>query len=113
MKCPDCQDGYLIVKFSENRQYFLGCTNYQNNGKGCNKTLSAKEYYKLMGYDLTELDWLPKKEIKEENTKPQQKTIEYVTGNRKFWIKMRILKIVVKSIRNIKGTACLKLLKQS
>lgn len=81
MKCPDCQDGYLIVKFSENRQYFLGCTNYQNNGKGCNKTLSAKEYYKLMGYDLTELDWLPKKEIKEENTKPQQKTIEYVSHN--------------------------------
>ena len=81
MKCPDCQDGYLIVKFSENRQYFLGCTNYQNNGKGCNKTLSAKEYYKLMGYDVTELDWLPKKEIKEENTKPQQKTIEYVSHN--------------------------------
>lgn len=81
MKCPDCQDGYLIVKFSENRQYFLGCTNYQNNVKGCNKTLSAKEYYKLMGYDVTELDWLPKKEIKEENTKPQQKTIEYVSHN--------------------------------
>lgn len=81
MKCPDCQDGYLIVKFSEKRQYFLGCTNYQSNGKGCNKTLSAKEYYKLMGYDVSELDWLPKKESKEEKQKTQQKAIEYVSHN--------------------------------
>ena len=81
MKCPDCQDGYLIVKFSENRQYFLGCTNYQNNGKGCNKTLSAKEYYKLMGYDLSELEWMPEKEKRKEKAKPQQKNIEYVSHN--------------------------------
>lgn len=77
MKCPDCQDGYLIVKSSENHRYFLGCTNYQNNGKGCNKTISAKEYYKMMGYDTQELNWTEKKERKESKEKSQPEKIAY------------------------------------
>lgn len=57
LKCPDCQDGYLVVKSSKNGgECFLGCTNYERNGKGCNKTISAHEYYKMMGYDQSELD---------------------------------------------------------
>ena len=56
-KCPDCYDGYLIVKTPKNgAQSFLGCSNYKNNGHGCNKTLSMREYYKMMKFDLIELD---------------------------------------------------------
>ena len=57
MKCPDCYDGYLIVKTPKNgAQSFLGCSNYKTNGHGCNKTLSMREYYKMMKYDPSELD---------------------------------------------------------
>lgn len=81
MKCPDCQDGYLIVKSRDKRQYFLGCTNYQSNGKGCNKTLSAKEYYKLMGYDSSELELFPVKEMQKEKVEVIQKEIEPVNSH--------------------------------
>ena len=57
IKCPDCRDGYLVVKASRSGgECFLGCTNYERNGKGCNKTISAHEYYKMMGYSTSELD---------------------------------------------------------
>ena len=57
MKCPDCYDGYLVVKTPKNgAQSFLGCSNYKNNGHGCNKTLSMRDYYKMMKYDPAELD---------------------------------------------------------
>lgn len=57
MKCPDCYDGYLVVKTPKNgAQSFLGCSNYRNNGHGCNKTLSMRDYYKMMKYDPAELD---------------------------------------------------------
>ena len=56
MKCPDCYDGYLVVKPPKNgEQCFLGCSNYNANGHGCNKTLSMREYYKIMKYDLPEM----------------------------------------------------------
>ena len=57
LKCPDCQDGYLVVKAPKNgAQCFLGCSNYNKNGQGCNKTLSMRDYYKMMRYDLAEID---------------------------------------------------------
>lgn len=57
MKCPDCRDGYLVVKTPKNKsQCFLGCTNYKVNGQGCNKTISMREYYKMMEYPLSELE---------------------------------------------------------
>jgi len=46
MKCDKCRDGYLVVKDAENG-YFLGCTNYKPDGKGCNKTIGANEYFAL------------------------------------------------------------------
>lgn len=56
-KCPDCRDGYLVVKTPKNgAQCFLGCSNYNKNGQGCNKTLSMRDYYKMLRYDLTEID---------------------------------------------------------
>ncbi len=57
MKCPDCQDGYLVIKTPKNgAQCFLGCSNYNKNGQGCNKTLSMRDYYKMMRYDLTDIE---------------------------------------------------------
>lgn len=57
MKCPDCYDGYLIVKSpKKGGECFLGCSNYKENRQGCNKTVSMREYYKMMGYDPSEID---------------------------------------------------------
>ena len=46
---------YLIVKegkskFESATDYysFFGCTNYSQDGKGCNRTMSYKDYRKLM-----------------------------------------------------------------
>lgn len=54
MKCTDCQEGYLIVKYSGKGGHFLGCTNYKKDRTGCGKTISMKDYYKKMGYEWTE-----------------------------------------------------------
>lgn len=45
IKCDKCRDGYLIVKPGKQNGYFLGCTNYQKNGKGCSNHMSAKQYH--------------------------------------------------------------------
>ena len=49
MKCPDC-DGYLIAKSGKTNNYFLACTNYTADNKGCNKKIWKADYYKMMGY---------------------------------------------------------------
>lgn len=45
MKCNQCNDGYLVVRKSGN--YFLGCTNYKEDGYGCNNLISKDKYYKM------------------------------------------------------------------
>lgn len=52
MKCDKCTDGYLIVKPGKNNNYFLACTNYSRDGKGCDRKIWKEEYYKMMGYSL-------------------------------------------------------------
>lgn len=42
-KCTMCEDGYLIVKTKDGRA-FLGCTNYNINGRGCNNVMSSDTY---------------------------------------------------------------------
>ena len=37
-KCNRCRDGYLIVRRSGKGNYFLGCTNYRSDKRGCNQT---------------------------------------------------------------------------
>ncbi len=54
MKCSECQDGYLIVKYSEKNGYFLGCSEYKKNNTGCCNTVSMRDYYKMMGYEWGE-----------------------------------------------------------
>lgn len=50
MKCDSCRDGYLIIKKGSSG-YFLGCTNYTSDGKGCGRTIAQSQYYKM--FDLT------------------------------------------------------------
>lgn len=46
-KCEKC-DGYLIAKMNPDTQrYFLGCTNYTPDGKGCNNNISKQDYYSI------------------------------------------------------------------
>ena len=52
IKCDQCRDGYLIVKVGKDVKTgqnisFLGCTNYTDDKKGCNRTMSYKEYKNL------------------------------------------------------------------
>lgn len=49
MKCDKCNDGYLIAKRSKT-DYFLGCTNYKDDGSGCNNTISRSKYYEMMSF---------------------------------------------------------------
>lgn len=50
MKCDECRDGYLVIKPSKTGEYFLGCTNYNESGTGCGRTISKKYYYEMMKY---------------------------------------------------------------
>ena len=47
-KCPNCEDGYLIVKKRKNKdnseQRVLGCTNYKADGTGCNTIMMPYNY---------------------------------------------------------------------
>lgn len=47
-KCPDCEDGYLVVKKiikeGSTEQRILGCTNYKEDGTGCNTIMNARNY---------------------------------------------------------------------
>ncbi len=48
-KCPDCEDGYLIVKkinknTTDAYKRMLGCTNYKSDGTGCNYSIYKENY---------------------------------------------------------------------
>ncbi len=48
LKCDSCRDGYLVVKKSPRKEdFFLGCTNYQSDGLGCNRSISSRDYYEM------------------------------------------------------------------
>lgn len=48
LKCDRCKDGYLIVRSGRNGEPFLGCTNYRQEGCGCNRMMSYREYKAFM-----------------------------------------------------------------
>ena len=50
-KCDKC-NGYLIARQKKDGGYFLGCTNYKENGKGCNNIIWSNEYYKMNNLTL-------------------------------------------------------------
>ena len=44
MKCPNCDDGYLVVRVNnEGKNVFYGCTNYKNADVACNYIVGIKE----------------------------------------------------------------------
>lgn len=49
-KCPSCHDGYLIIKAIKNKdqtatdKLMLGCTNYKQDGTGCNASMFKSNY---------------------------------------------------------------------
>lgn len=47
-KCPNCEDGYLVVKRRKNKdnteQRVLGCNNYKLDGTGCNTIMMPYNY---------------------------------------------------------------------
>ncbi|MGD9605717.1 MAG: UvrD-helicase domain-containing protein [Bacilli bacterium] len=45
-KCPECLDGYLVVKQIKGKEnwFLLGCNNYKNDGTGCNYIILANEF---------------------------------------------------------------------
>lgn len=47
MKCDKCRDGYMIVKEGKGLP-FLGCTNYNSDGSGCNNMISRDNYVKML-----------------------------------------------------------------
>ena len=51
MKCDRCRDGYLVVKKNKNNDYFLGCTNFTADKRGCNNTIGIDQYYEMMHYE--------------------------------------------------------------
>ena len=48
MKCDKCRDGYMIVKEGKGLP-FLGCTNYNTDGSGCNNMISKENYLRYFG----------------------------------------------------------------
>lgn len=48
MKCDKCRDGYMIVKEGKGLP-FLGCTNYNTDGSGCNNMISHDNYIRIYG----------------------------------------------------------------
>lgn len=69
-KCDKCRDGYLIIKKGKEEGYFLGCTNYKNNGTGCSKMIGKKYYYEQQGYSLEEVESF----VREENSNWKKRT---------------------------------------
>ncbi len=51
VKCDKCRHGYLIVKPSKTGDYFLGCTNYKADKTGCDRVMTRKQFYQLMGIE--------------------------------------------------------------
>lgn len=83
MKCEECRDGYLIAKANKGNGYFLGCTNYTADRKGCNNTISSGEYYTLMNYSAEPASEVKKmkareigpKDVRKQEVQPQKAVV--------------------------------------
>ena len=69
MKCDKCRDGYLIVKPGRDHGYFLGCSNYKKDGKGCNNSIGIAQYYEMFGYQQEEIAQMDEKREKSQSYK--------------------------------------------
>ncbi|MCR5104927.1 MAG: UvrD-helicase domain-containing protein [Eubacterium sp.] len=80
-KCDKCRDGYLIVKYSQKNGFFLGCTNYNKNGSGCDKSIGMNYYYDQMNYSMENLDIYSEYNIKKENNESVIKNVDLKIEN--------------------------------
>ncbi len=104
-KCPDCEDGYLIVKPIKDKNgadtgnRMLGCTNYKSDGTGCSFVMHAGNYTQdrnkialefydsrltidnmiLMGYPIKELVYKILNSIQEINNRYQTIDLTFMT----------------------------------
>lgn len=102
-KCPECEDGYLVVKAIKNKEgqdtgnRMLGCTNYKKDGTGCkghlmvynytqDKSKLAVEFYEenmtidkmvFMGHPIKELVFLTLESIRIIQTKYPKFSFSY------------------------------------
>lgn len=86
LKCDYCRDGYLIVKPAKSDFYFLGCTNYKNDGTGCKKSISKKQFYDMMNYmpdpaHPAKVTARPDKKKKEEDIQSDQPKSKVISVN--------------------------------
>ena len=71
-KCPDCEDGYLIVKPMKSKdgvdygERMLGCTNYKKDGSGCNFNMNTRNYTQ----DKNKILITDEGRVKKDNFKP-------------------------------------------
>ncbi len=82
-KCDKCRDGYLIVKRGRDGGYFLGCTNYKQNGKGCSRIISKQAYYTQMGYKMEEAEPMSVPKERERISQPKPVFVKSVHGETK------------------------------
>jgi len=48
-RCDRCEDGYMIVKKKrKEHHFFLGCTNYKDDGKGCSNAMEISKLNDLL-----------------------------------------------------------------
>ena len=48
-KCDKCRNGYLLIKKRlKGEGYFLGCSNYQADGTGCDNMVTPDKYYEYI-----------------------------------------------------------------
>ncbi len=85
-KCDSCKDGYLIVKKTAKNEPMLGCTNYKQDGTGCNRVMFPSEYFTKTINNSFEDDTSADKpsyykEIQQEF--PQIRQVSHVTEQRK------------------------------
>ena len=77
-ECSECMDGYMIVKKqTDSPDYFLGCTNYTKDGKGCNHTISFQEFERL--FPKTDIKrYTPEEVVNRDPLKYQGGNIEHI-----------------------------------
>lgn len=77
-KCDKCRNGYLLIKKRQKGDgYFLGCSNYEADGSGCDNLVSPDNYYVYLhkSIDYNILKQTPKYNIKLKEELPLPKVV--------------------------------------
>ena len=88
-KCPDCHDGYLVVKPMKNHtgkrgDRMLGCTNYKTDGTGCNFAMFPGTYTQDKSKILIKEDGRVKNSQAKQDVLRLVSTISVIYGKMKY-----------------------------